>query len=97
MAMGTIRVEGLSALIRDLNRMDRELGRWEIRDLRLSYNRLPHAHLQEAMEGFASMFNFWSKRSGRMPPGHVEEIRRRIKRLSHSNKPSAWNLSFPVQ
>ncbi len=77
--------------------MDRELGRWEIRDLRLSYNRLPHAHLQEAMEGFASMFNFWSKRSGRMPPGHVEEIRRRIKRLSHSNKPSAWNLSFPVQ
>lgn len=33
MAMGAIRVEGLSALIRDLNRMDRELGRDVQREL----------------------------------------------------------------
>lgn len=33
MAMGAIRVEGLSALIRDLNRIDRELGRDVQREL----------------------------------------------------------------
>lgn len=33
MAAGTIRVEGLDALIRDLNRMDRELGRDVQREL----------------------------------------------------------------
>lgn len=62
--------------------MDRELGRWELRDLRLSYNRLASTQLQEAMQGFTSMFNLWSKLPTRMPPGHVEEIRRRIRKLN---------------
>jgi hypothetical protein len=75
--------------------MDRELGRWEIQDLRLSFNRLPYKHLQEAMEGFTLMYNFWAKRPGRMPKGYVDEVRLRINRVVQLQGRSAWCLSFP--
>lgn len=59
--------------------MDREWGRWELADLRLSFNRLPEAALVEAMTAFAWQYNFWAKRLGRMPPGYLEELRERIR------------------
>jgi hypothetical protein len=76
--------------------MDRELGKWEIRDLRLSFNRLPYERLADAMEGFTFMYNFWAKRPSRMPQGYVEEVRRRINKLTQHQGRSAWRLSFPA-
>jgi hypothetical protein len=76
--------------------MDRRLGRWQLQDLRLSFNRLPSQHLLEAMHGFAWMFNFWAKRPGRMPHGHVEEILDRIGLLNGQlgwHKSSSFSLS----
>jgi hypothetical protein len=75
--------------------MDRELGRWEIRDLRLSYNKLPYKHLREAMEGFAWMYSFWAKRPGRMPKGYIDDVRRRVSRLGRRQDRSTWQLTFP--
>lgn len=65
--------------------MDRLWGRWEMQDLRLSYNRLPDQDLTAAMQAFAAMYNTWAKRLRRMPEGYVEETLERVaraKRLS---------------
>jgi hypothetical protein len=45
--------------------MDRELGRWEVRDVRLAYNRVPDEGLVRSLTDFAQMYNIWSKRPGR--------------------------------
>lgn len=58
--------------------MDREWGRWELADLRLSFNRRPEAALVDAMTAFAWQYNFLAKRLGRMPPGYVNDMRERI-------------------
>lgn len=68
--------------LEDFKGMDRQLGQWRLQDLRLSFNRLPSQHLLEAMHGFAWMFNFWAKRPGRMPPGHLDQIHHRIALLN---------------
>ncbi len=65
----------------DFTGMDRELGRWSLLDLRLSCNRLPGPHLLAAMQSFAWMFNFWSKRPGRWAADERQDIRLRIERL----------------
>lgn len=70
--------------------MDREWGRWELMDLRLSFNRPPESALVEAMEAFAWQYNFWSKRMGRMPPGYVDEVRERIRRSARRQSWSPW-------
>lgn len=49
--------------------MDRLWGRWELQDLRLSYNRQPDAQLLASMNAFATMYNTWSKRLRRQPTG----------------------------
>jgi hypothetical protein len=45
--------------------MEAVLGRWCMRDLRLSFNRLPDAGLIESMTDFARMYTLWSHRLGR--------------------------------
>ena len=70
-------------------RMDRVWGKWEMQDLRLSYNRLPDQHLAEAMQAFAGMYNTWAKRLRRMPPGYIQETRERIVR---AKRMSVWSL-----
>jgi hypothetical protein len=65
--------------------MDRVWGKWEMRDLRLSFNRLPDEQLVHSMQAFAGMYNIWAKRIRRMPPGYLQETSahiRRAKRLS---------------
>ena len=57
----------------DLVGMDRVLGQWSLLDLRLSFNRLPDTDLLAAMEDFASMYNIWAKRPGRMPSTKQDE------------------------
>lgn len=58
--------------------MDFVLGRWALKDLRLSFNRLPDSALVGAMQDFARTYQQWSLRPSRWPPGHLEESRRRI-------------------
>ena len=55
--------------------MDRELGRWFVKDLRLAYNRLPGAELVASMTSFAKMYNEWAKRPRRWPWMHAEDLR----------------------
>ena len=69
--------------------MDRVLGRWILKDLRLSFNRLPDRHLLETMEAFATMYSFWAKRPGRMPEGHLEDIQDRITKLDRQARIAA--------
>ena len=54
--------------------MDRELGRWIVRDLRLAHNAVPDAVLSASMKDFATLYNQWAKRPGRWMPGHRGEI-----------------------
>ena len=68
--------------------MDRVWGRWELQDLRLSYNRLPEPLLIESMRAFASMYNAWAKRLPRMPGGYVKGTYERIARVSRI---SVWS------
>jgi len=58
--------------------MDRELGRWFVKDLRLAYNRLPDAALVASMTSFAKMYNDWSKRPRRWPEKHAEALREHL-------------------
>jgi hypothetical protein len=58
--------------------MDRELGRWFVKDLRLAYNRLPDAALVASMKSFAQMYNQWSKRPHRWPEKHAEALRKHL-------------------
>ena len=60
--------------------MDRVWGRWEMRDMRRSFNQLPDEKLIQAMQAFAWMYNCWAKRIGRMPPGYIQETAVRIRR-----------------
>lgn len=68
--------------------MDRVWGRWELQDLRLSYNRLPDTALLESMQAFAAMYNTWAKRLRRQPPGHVQDTQERIAALERLAR---WN------
>jgi hypothetical protein len=58
--------------------MDRELGRWVVKDLRLAYNRLPDTALVASMKSFAKMYNDWSKRPRRWPEKHAEALRKHL-------------------
>lgn len=68
--------------------MDLVWGRWEMQDLRLSYNRLPDALLVQAMQAFGQMYNYLSKRLSRMPSGYVQETRERVVR---ARRMSVWS------
>ena len=68
--------------------MDLVWGRWEMQDLRLSYNRLPDARLVQAMQAFGQMYNYLSKRLSRMPSGYVQETRERVVR---ARRMSVWS------
>ncbi len=61
--------------------MQRELGCWQVCDLRLSYNRLPDESLREAMFDFAKMYSIWALRPNRMHSGYVQKMRQKIARL----------------
>ena len=74
--------------------MDRVWGRWEMQDLRLSYNRLPDDKLTQIMQAFAWMYNFLAKRPSRLPPGYVQETEQRIARAKHM---SDWNVFSPEE
>lgn len=52
------------------------LGSWELQDLRKSYNRLPGEGLLSCMQAFARQYDNWAKRPGRMPAGHLAEVRK---------------------
>jgi len=54
--------------------MDRELGRWRVRDLRLAFNAVPDAALAASMRDFAAMYNEWAKRPGRWQPGYRGKV-----------------------
>ena len=69
--------------------MDLVWGRWELQDLRLSYNRLPDENLVQAMQAFGQTYNLLSKRLRRMPPGYVQETRERITR---AKRMAVWSL-----
>lgn len=73
----------------DFRGMDLVWGRWEMQDLRLSYNRLPDTQLVHAMQAFAQQYNCWSKRLTRMPPGYVQETRERVVR---AKRMAVWGL-----
>lgn len=60
---------------------DRLWGRWTVQDLRLSLNRLPDQALLNAMHAFAKMYNNWSQRPGRRPPGYADQLRKHISSL----------------
>lgn len=62
--------------------MDRVWGRWVLQDLRLSFNRLPYAQLMASMVHFASHYNLLSKRPGRLPSGHAQDLEHRLTWLS---------------
>lgn len=69
--------------------MDLVWGRWEMQDLRLSFNRLPDQKLVQAMQAFGQTYNHLSKRLCRMPPGYVQETRERVVR---TKRMSVWSL-----
>lgn len=69
--------------------MDRLWGKWQMQDLRLSYNRLPDEPLTQAMQAFAGMYNTWAKRIRRMPPGYLQETHDRIAR---AKRLSVWSV-----
>lgn len=69
--------------------MDRVWGRWELQDLRLSYNRLPDQRLVEAMQAFSEQYNIWAKRVGRMPDGYIDET---IERIARAKRLEAWQV-----
>ena len=75
--------------VEDFTGMDRLWGRWELQDLRLSYNRLPHEHLVIAMQAFAAMYNIWAKRLRRMPEDYVEDT---LKRIARAKRLSVWGM-----
>lgn len=69
--------------------MDLVWGRWEMQDLRLSFNRLPDDALVDSMRAFGQTYNLLSKRLRRMPPGYVQETRERITR---AKRMFVWSL-----
>jgi hypothetical protein len=69
--------------------MDLVWGRWEMQDLRLSFNRLPDEALVQSMRAFGEMYNLLSKRLRRMPPGYVQDTRDRVVR---ANRMAVWSL-----
>lgn len=72
--------------------MDLVWGRWEMQDLRLSFNRLPNEKLVQSMQAFGQTYNHWSKRQRRMPPGYVQETRERV---VGAKRMSVWNVFSP--
>jgi hypothetical protein len=76
--------------------MDRVWGKWEMQDLRLSYNRLPDEQLVQAMNAFAGMYNTWAKRIRRLPPGFRQEISARIDRARRLSVWSAFTSEAPA-
>jgi len=54
--------------------MDRELGLWMVRDLRLAHNAVPDNALAASMKDFAAVYNRWAKRPSRWMPGHRGEV-----------------------
>lgn len=60
---------------------DRLWGRWAVQDLRLSFNRQADPVLLNAMHAFAQMYNTWSQRPGRRPPGYANQLRKHISSL----------------
>ena len=69
--------------------MDLVWGRWEMQDLRLSFNRLPDEALVQSMRAFGQTYNLLSKRLRRMPSGYVQDTRDRVLR---ANRMAVWRL-----
>jgi hypothetical protein len=76
--------------------MDRVLGCWFLQDLRLTFNRLPDETLLNAMHDFASMYNTWAKRPGRLTDELIAETHARISRLQNGRSPEGWTPSFAL-
>jgi hypothetical protein len=74
--------------------MDLVWGRWEMQDLRLSFNRLPDEPLVQSMRAFGETYNLLSKRLRRMPAGYVRVTRERIAR---DKRMAGWNVFSPEQ
>ncbi len=74
--------------------MNMILGSWELQDLRKSYNRLPDEGLLSCMQAFARQYDIWAKRPGRMPTGHLAEVRTRVCRFTGRDHWSLWHASF---
>lgn len=74
--------------------MDLVWGRWELQDLRLSFNRLPDETLVESMRAFGMTYNDWSKRPRRMSPGYIDET---CKRVVRAKRMAVWNLFLSEQ
>lgn len=70
------------------------LGSWELQDLRKSYNRLPDEGLLSCMQAFARQYDIWAKRPGRMPTGHLAEVRTRVCRFTGRDHWALWHASF---
>lgn len=76
----------------DFQGMDLVWGRWELQDLRLSYNRLPDTQLVHAMHAFARMYNLWAKRPSRMPPVRDRET---VERAGRARQGPSWSVFSP--
>lgn len=74
--------------------MDLVWGRWEMQDLRLSFNRLPDDRLVHAMQAFAEQYNCWAKRIRRMPSGYIQET---VERIDRAKRMSVWDVFSPEQ
>jgi hypothetical protein len=74
--------------------MNRVLGTWVLQDLRKSYNRLPDKYLLACMQDFARQYDSWTQRPGRMPQGHLDEMRNRIQRVNRKSDGSGWYESI---
>lgn len=58
--------------------MDRELGKWLVRDVRCAHNRLPDTGLAESAMTFGEMFNQWAKRPARSERWYMDTVRLRV-------------------
>jgi hypothetical protein len=74
--------------------MSKVLGSWVLQDLRRSYNRLPDECLLASMQDFAKQYDTWTQRPGRMPQGHLDEMRKRNQRVNRQSDGSRWYASL---
>jgi hypothetical protein len=65
-----------------------------LQDLRKSFNRLPDEALLSGMQAFAKQYNLWAKRPGRMPQGHLAEVRERVCRINGRDHWPIWRASL---
>lgn len=73
--------------------MRREVGRWQVRDVRLSFNRVPDERLCQSMVEFAGMYDTWARRPGRWPGGHLDAVRHRVELAFRRGMPPGMGSS----